>query len=111
MKHGLFVCRDADLEEGKGLAVSLRALDGAVVELALFRSQGRVYALEDRCPHRGARLSTGPVYEPCKIACLDHGWSIDLRTGAVDVPDRGQVRTFPVTRVGESLYVHLDGVA
>ena len=111
MTNGLFACRDAELDEGKGLAVSLRAPDGSVVELALFRSRGAVYALEDRCPHRGARLSTGPVYEPCKIACLDHGWSIDLRTGAVDAPERGQVRTFPVTRVGENLYVHLDVMA
>jgi len=109
MPDGLFACRDEELGEGKGLAVSLRAPDGSVVELALFRSQGTVYALEDRCPHRGARLSTGPVYAPCKVACLDHGWSIDLRTGAVDAPDRGRVRTFPVTRVGENLHVELDG--
>jgi nitrite reductase/ring-hydroxylating ferredoxin subunit len=59
-------------------------------------------------PHRGARLSTGPVYEPCKIACLDHGWSIDLRTGAVDAPERGQVRAFPVWREGDALYVGVD---
>jgi len=111
MTYRSFACRDAELDEGKGVAVTLRAPDGSTLELALFRSRGVVYALEDRCPHRGARLSTGPVYEPCKIACLDHGWSIDLRTGAVDAPDRGQVRTFAVTRVGENLYVQVEGFA
>jgi len=108
MVRWVVACRDAELAEGRALAMQVAGPDGAPLALALFRSGGEVYALEDRCPHRGARLSSGPVYEPCKVACLDHGWSIDLRTGAVDPPERGQVRTFSVRREGETLLVGIE---
>ncbi|MCW5620343.1 MAG: Rieske (2Fe-2S) protein [Burkholderiales bacterium] len=107
MTQWIYACEDAALSEGKGLAVELPGPAGTPLALALFRSEGTVYALDDRCPHRGARLSGGPVYEPCKVACLDHGWSIDLRTGSVDAPEHGQVRTYPVKREGSALFVNV----
>jgi nitrite reductase/ring-hydroxylating ferredoxin subunit len=44
------------------------------VELALWRDEaGAVHAFEDRCPHRGMRLSLGFVRGDV-LACLYHGW-------------------------------------
>ncbi len=43
-------------------------------ELVLFRGEGRVGALTDRCPHRGMRLSRGRVLAGC-LECPYHGWS------------------------------------
>ena len=68
------------------------ALDVAVFRLV----DGRVCAIEDRCPHRGAKLSRGLVYEGDKVACLDHGWSVRLSDGGVEPPEQGCVRTFTV---------------
>jgi len=101
-------CRTDELVEGRGLGVTLTAEGGMQTAIALFRSAGELYALEDRCPHRGARLSTGPVYEPCKVACLDHGWSIDLRSGLVEAPECGRVRTYAVRCEEDRVYVCLD---
>ena len=43
-------------------------------EIVLFRgSDGRVYALNNRCPHRKMRLSQGHV-DGCQIVCPYHGW-------------------------------------
>lgn len=44
-------------------------------ELVLFRtSEGRLGALEDRCPHRGMRLSCGKVTDS-QLVCPYHGWA------------------------------------
>lgn len=65
--------------------------------IAVFRlTDHRLLAIEDRCPHRGALLSRGLVYDTDKVACLDHGWSVRLSDGAVEPPERGCVRTFEV---------------
>lgn len=42
--------------------------------LVLFRFNGKVHALIDRCPHRGAPLSKGSVRDGC-LVCPYHGWS------------------------------------
>lgn len=53
-------------------------LDG--IELGLFRVAGRVFALENRCPHAGDPLSEGSL-AGCIVTCAAHGWRFDLRTG------------------------------
>jgi nitrite reductase (NADH) small subunit len=72
--------------------LSLHELNVAVFRLA----DGRLCAVEDRCPHRGARLSAGVIYDGDKVACLDHGWGIRLADGGVELPEHGCVRTFRV---------------
>jgi len=79
----------------------LRELNVAVFRLA----DGRMFGIEDRCPHRGARLSAGVVYDCDKVACLDHGWGIRLTDGGVEAPERGSVRTFPAKTENGSVFV------
>ncbi|UVI32796.1 nitrite reductase (NAD(P)H) small subunit [Paenibacillus spongiae] len=75
-------------------------------EIAVFRtSAGEVFALENRSPHpKGGPLAEGMVsgcflYEPL------HDWKIDLRTGLVQLPDQGQVLSFPVKVEGDQVYI------
>jgi nitrite reductase (NADH) small subunit len=57
--------------------------------IALFASQdGAVFALIDRCPHKGGPLSQGIVHGRF-IACPLHNWSISLETGQARAPDKG----------------------
>jgi nitrite reductase/ring-hydroxylating ferredoxin subunit len=61
-----------DIEAGTSAGV---VLDGA--EVVIWRDTGaRVHAWEDRCPHRGMKLSFGFVRGD-RIACLYHGWEYD----------------------------------
>lgn len=47
-------------------------------ELCLFRgAQGDVVAIQDVCPHRGARLSEGDCHYRGTVACPYHGWVFD----------------------------------
>jgi phenylpropionate dioxygenase-like ring-hydroxylating dioxygenase large terminal subunit len=46
-------------------------------DLCVFKGQGKIYALTDICPHRGARLSEGDCHYDGTIACPYHGWVFD----------------------------------
>ena len=88
----LQVCALHELSCAGVKTLALQDLNVAVFRLA----DGRLFGIEDRCPHRGARLSAGVVYDGDKIACLDHGWGIRLTDGRVEAPEQGCVPTFPV---------------
>ncbi|TMR97787.1 aromatic ring-hydroxylating oxygenase subunit alpha [Nonomuraea basaltis] len=45
------------------------------------RNKGTVYALHDRCPHRGVPLSQGDRQFPGTVSCPYHGWTFDLTSG------------------------------
>jgi nitrite reductase (NADH) small subunit len=68
----------------------------ANVSIAVFRtSDDRVFALLDRCPHRGGPLSQGIVHGNC-VTCPLHDWVIDLSSGEATGPDEGATESFPV---------------
>ena len=57
--------------------------------IAVFRTQDdRVFALEDRCPHKGGPLSQGLIYGK-RVACPLHNWQIELESGVAVAPDVG----------------------
>ena len=74
------VARAEEIEAGETLAVER---DG--VRVVLVRIAGEVFAMEDRCSHRGARLSKGKL-EGCEIECPLHGARFDVRNGAPQCP-------------------------
>lgn len=49
--------------------------------IMVMRDNGRVYALKDRCPHRGVPLSYGNQQFPGTVSCVYHGWTFDLESG------------------------------
>jgi nitrite reductase/ring-hydroxylating ferredoxin subunit len=73
--------------------------------VVLRHPDGTARALEDRCPHRGVPLSYGTTEFPGTISCPYHGWTYDLKDGALvavitDGPGsplcgKVTVRTFP----------------
>ena len=73
-----------------------RVVRTASGDIAVFRTaDDEVFALDDRCPHKGGPLSQGIVYGD-RVACPLHNWSIELGNGAAVAPDVGCARTFPV---------------
>lgn len=76
-------------------------------EIALFRTaEGEVFALRDKCPHKGGPLSQGIVFGK-KVACPLHGWNINLEDGNAVAPDVGCARHYPVKVEGETVYLSL----
>ena len=96
------VCRLDDIPK-LGARRYLRA-DGKTI--AIFRSAAdKVFALHDRCPHRGGPLSQGIVFGE-SVACPLHNWTIGLADGCAKAPDAGCTTKFSV-KVDNGV-VHLD---
>jgi nitrite reductase (NADH) small subunit len=65
-------------------------------DIAVFRTFGdEIFALDDRCPHKGGPLSQGIVHGR-SVTCPLHNWVIDLASGEATAPDHGCVRRIPV---------------
>jgi len=74
--------------------------------VAVFRNdQDQVFALLDRCPHKGGPLSQGIVFGT-SVACPLHNWTIGLDDGCAKAPDEGCTQRFAV-KVDQDV-VHLD---
>ncbi len=87
-----------------------RCVNAPFGRIAVFRTaDDRVFATEDRCPHKGGPLSQGIVHDG-RVTCPLHSQVIALDTGRVQGPDEGQVRTFPVRLApdGETIEIGLD---
>ena len=64
--------------------------------VAVFRTAtDQVFALLDRCPHKGGPLSQGIVFGD-SVACPLHNWTIGLADGCAAAPDVGCAVTFSV---------------
>lgn len=73
-------------------------------EIAVFNLDGTFYAIDDRCPHRGASLSTG-AWDGSIISCPWHSWQFDLKSGRrVDQPG-SWLRQFEVRVKGDDLWI------
>ena len=61
--------------------------------VAVFRTvEDQVFALRDRCPHKGGPLSDGIVHGRT-VTCPLHNWVISLETGLVQGADEGAAET------------------
>jgi nitrite reductase (NADH) small subunit len=66
------------------------------MDVAVFRNdRDQVFAVLDRCPHKGGPLSQGIVFGT-SVACPLHNWTIVLDTGCAQAPDEGCAQTFRV---------------
>ena len=65
-------------------------------DIAVFRTaDDEVFALDDRCPHKGGPLSQGIVHNK-RVTCPLHNFVIELRSGTAVAPDEGCTRAHPI---------------
>ncbi len=87
-----------------GARVLKRAEGG---DIAVFRnSVDKVFALLDRCPHKGGPLSQGIVFGE-KVACPLHNWNIELNTGCATAPDEGCAQRFAIKVEAGRVFIEL----
>jgi nitrite reductase (NADH) small subunit len=76
------------------------------MDVAVFRTEAdEVFALLDRCPHKGGPLSQGIVFGR-SVACPLHNWSIGLCDGEAAAPDEGCTPRFSVRVEGAAVYLN-----
>jgi len=101
---------------------AVRMLDVGGHRVGLYRVDGRLHALADRCPHRGAPLCAGKIATPLEsgagepalgpaqsvVRCPWHKWEFDIATGRSLVDERLRVRRYSVRLDGGEVVVSLD---
>ncbi len=107
MTQWTYICKIEDIP-----ALGARRVARAQgLEVAVFRTaDDEVFALLDRCPHKGGPLSQGIVFGK-SVACPLHNWTIGLCDGQAQAPDEGCTPSFQVKLEGGSVYLDADELA
>jgi nitrite reductase (NADH) small subunit len=80
-------------------------------DVAVFRNrEDQVFALLDRCPHKGGPLSQGIVFGT-RVACPLHNWTIGLDSGCAQAPDEGCTPRFAVKVEVEQVLLDAEELA
>jgi nitrite reductase (NADH) small subunit len=100
MNKWLDVCAMTDIPQ-----LGARVVRHGGLDIAVFRNaEDEVFALEDRCPHKGGPLSQGIVHGR-KVSCPLHGWNVELISGCAVAPDEGCAREFPIRLEGGRVWL------
>ncbi|MCK6411062.1 MAG: nitrite reductase small subunit NirD [Azonexus sp.] len=103
MHHWKLICPLEDIPRQGSRIV--RPQDGD--DIAVFRTaDDAVFALHDKCPHKGGPLSQGLVHGH-KVTCPLHGWNIGLEDGQAVAPDVGHCDRFEVKVENGQVYLAL----
>ena len=85
-----------------------RVARGPATPVAVFRTaDDQVFALLDRCPHKGGPLSQGIVFGQ-SVACPLHNWTIGLDDGCARAPDEGCTQRFSVRMQDRQVCLDMD---
>ncbi len=97
------VCGVADVVDGELRAF---AVPGVTWPVIVTRVDGALVAVPGVCPHEDVALWDGSLRDHA-IVCPGHGYAFDLRTGRCKHDPGLELRRYPITRVGDELWVDL----
>jgi len=89
------------IPEGEG-----RVFEAAGKTLAVFNADGRFYAIDNGCTHRGGPLGEGEL-DGTTVTCPWHGWRWDVTTGANVNNPAVKMACFPVSVENGQILVDL----
>ncbi|HVL12988.1 MAG TPA: Rieske 2Fe-2S domain-containing protein [Gemmata sp.] len=101
MAQRIVVGKVADIPEGACAVVTLGKKD-----VAIFNAGGKLFAIDDTCPHMGASLSGGHVEDGC-VTCPWHYWRFRLSDGAWADSPKVKTGTYPVHVVGDEIHLEV----
>ena len=88
-----------------------RVVKSVAGDIAVFRAaDGSVFALRDRCPHKGGPLSQGIVHGH-GVTCPLHNWVISLETGEAQGADHGCTPKIPLQVVEGRIRLDAQAIA
>jgi len=93
------VARLSELSENRGKIVQIGGR-----AIALWRVDGRVYALDNLCPHQHFPTMHLAQRDGKTLICPMHGWTFSLGSG-IEKTGRGKIATFRVEVNGDDVYV------
>jgi nitrite reductase/ring-hydroxylating ferredoxin subunit len=96
------ICKVSELKEGQGKRFLVKDID-----VALFKVDGEVYALNNICPHQHtALIYDGYIEEGC-VVCPAHGWMFNLKTGKQPTGAKG-LDSYPVKIIDGEVFARVN---
>jgi 3-phenylpropionate/trans-cinnamate dioxygenase ferredoxin component len=99
MTQWIKIAEIGDVPPGAGRAFAIEGYS-----IAVFNVDGKLYAIDDSCPHQGSSLAMGSL-EGCVVTCRSHGMKVNVTAGQGPGMD---VRAFPLESRPDGLYVGLQ---
>ena len=99
----VLACRLGDLRAGELRAFAVEGVTWPVIVTIV---DGEILACPGVCPHEDVALAGGDL-EGATITCPGHGYLFDLRTGRCRHDPELELRRYPVTLVGDEVWVDL----
>lgn len=99
MSDFVTVAKVGSIPEGKGESFTVGNRT-----VAVFCEGGQYFAIDDVCPHQGASLGCGEVWEGV-VACPWHAWRFSIRDGTWCDNPRIKIDAFDVRVVGDEIQV------
>jgi 3-phenylpropionate/trans-cinnamate dioxygenase ferredoxin component len=99
MAKWIKIAEIGDIATGAGRAFNVEGYS-----IAVFNVEGKLYAIDDSCPHQGSSLAAGSL-DGCVVTCRSHGMKINVTAGEHQPGTGMNVRSFPLESRPDGLYV------
>ena len=119
MAQQVFVCKDIEMKD-----CDVRIIHQDKFEVGVYRHDGSYYAYRNYCLHQGGPACEGIIMHKVEdvlgpdrtwhgqkfgdevhFVCPWHGYEYDLKTGECAADRRLRLKSYPVVRRGEDIYV------
>ncbi|MBC8196303.1 MAG: Rieske 2Fe-2S domain-containing protein [Candidatus Marinimicrobia bacterium] len=101
----MYTVKIANINEFNEQKVKIIIHDGTPI--AVFKVENEFFAIDNRCPHRGASLGDGPIQDEI-ITCIWHSWKFSLKTGQAIENPNCFIKTFPIIIDGDIIKLVYD---
>ncbi len=98
----VFALDEAALEEGKMKPLRLNG-----IPVLLIKQNGKVYVIDDRCPHMGCKFSGGSL-DGDVVICPCHDWRFNLVTGEYEEESDYKLVTYPFRVKDGKIWVKVE---
>jgi nitrite reductase/ring-hydroxylating ferredoxin subunit len=98
------VCRVDDVIDGQLRAFAVAGVTWPVLVTVV---ESELIAMPGVCPHEDVSLADYGVLQDATLMCRVHGFEFDVRTGRCEHDPRLHLRRYPVTLVGDEVWVDL----
>lgn len=110
-KEYLRICQSKELLNRKGMKIEFDDSD-EVYQVAIFRINGKLFCVQNHCPHQHAPEIFNGVLDDCVVTCPMHGWSYNLEDGINTNPRQGlrSLQTFEIIELNENIYIEKPNI-
>jgi 3-phenylpropionate/trans-cinnamate dioxygenase ferredoxin subunit len=91
-----------ELEEGK-----MKAVRAEGKPVLFIKQRGKIYVIDDRCPHMGCKFSGGSI-DGDIVVCPCHEWRFNLITGEYEEDANYALTTYPFKVLDGKIWVKVD---